>query len=208
MKNIYLYFVLILFALGLNFISKEFIGSEQLIEDYLVENCSYQYIEFFLETQQKLNWLGYLITPLFLLIKVLLISAIINLGCLFYDCKLSFKKILTITLKAKFIFLFVIILKTAWFYFIQSNVTLEDLQYFYPLSALNVSSYQRLQPWFMYPFQVLSLYELFYWFILVYLICKELNGNIDKGFLIVGVSYAVSSLIWVVGVMSFTLTMI
>ena len=66
MKNIYLYFVLILFALGLNFISKEFIGSEQLIEDYLVENCSYQYIEFFLETQQKLNWLGYLITLSFI----------------------------------------------------------------------------------------------------------------------------------------------
>ncbi len=64
-----------------------------------------------------------------------------------------------------------------------------------------------MQPWFIYPFQVFNLFELAYWFILAYLIGKELNENTDKGFSIVASSYGVSLLIWVVGVMFFTLNM-
>lgn len=64
----------------------------------------------------------------------------------------------------------VIVFKIAWFYFFQLNYTLEDIQYFYPFSALNIVGYEGLQPWFVYPIQVLNLFELAYWFILAYLI--------------------------------------
>lgn len=73
------------------------------------------------------------------------------------------------------------------------------------MSALNIIGYEGLQPWFIYPFQVLNLFELAYWVILAYLIGKELNENTDKGMSIVVSSYGVSLLIWVVGVMFFTL---
>jgi hypothetical protein len=39
---------------------------------------------------------------------------------------------------AEFVFLLVPIFKIIWFYFFQTNYTLEDIQYFYPLSALNI----------------------------------------------------------------------
>jgi len=103
--------------------------------------------------------------------------------------------------------LLVIIFKTAWFYFFQTDYNLEDLQYFYPLSALNIVGYEGLQPWFIYPVQVFNLFELAYWVILAYLIDKELNENTVKGMSIVASSYGVSLLIWVVGVMFFTLNM-
>ena len=54
---------------------------------------------------------------------------------------------------------------------------------------------------------MLNLLEVAYWFILAYLIGKELNENIDKGFLIVASSYGVALLIWIVGVMFLTLNM-
>lgn len=103
----------------------------------------------------------------------------------------------------------VIVFKTVWFYFFQADYNLEDLQYFYPLSALNIIGYEGLQPWFIYPFQVLNLFELAYWLILAYLIDKELgiDKKKDTGIKIVASSYGVSLLIWVVGIMFFTLNM-
>lgn len=81
------------------------------------------------------------------------------------------------------------------------------MQYFYPLSALNIIGYEGLQSWFIYPFQLINLFELAYWVILAYLIGKEFNENTDKGLSIVASSYGVSLLIWVVGMMFFTLNM-
>ena len=68
---------------------------------------------------------------------------------------------------------------------------MEDLQYFYPLYALSIIGYEGLQPWFVYPFQVLNLFELAYWFILAYLLGKELESTTDKGLSIVASSYGV-----------------
>lgn len=207
MKNSYLFIVLVLLTIGINLISKQLINSERLIMDSLLEYYSYEQVESFFNTQQRLKWIGLLITPLLLIIKTLLISTIIDVGCFFYDYEIKFKRILNIVLKAEFVFLLVTIFKIGWFYFFQTDYNLEDLQYFYPLSALSIIGYEGLQPWFIYPFQVLNLFELAYWVILAYLIGKELNENTDKGFSIIASSYGISLLIWVVGVMFFTLNM-
>ncbi|AJR02834.1 hypothetical protein [Siansivirga zeaxanthinifaciens] len=145
--------------------------------------------------------------PLFILIKILIIASILDVGCFIFSKEIKYKRLFNIAVKAEFVFLLVIIFKTAWFYFFKVSYNLEDLQYFYPLSALNIIGYEGLQTWFIYPFQVLNLFELAYWFILAFLIGKELNENTDKGFSIVASSYGVSLLIWVVGVMFFTLNM-
>ena len=108
---------------------------------------------------------------------------------------------------AEFVFLLVVIFKITWFYFFQQEYTLEDLQYFYPFSALNLVGYKGLQPWFIYPLQILNLIEVVYWLVLAYLLSRELQISAKKGISIVASSYGVSLLIWVVGVMFFTLNM-
>lgn len=162
-------------------------------------------VEEILKTRKKIEYFGYFFIPIFFFVKILVIAAILDAGCFFFGKEIKYKKLFNIVVKAEFVFLLVIVFKTAWFYFFQTNYTLEDLQYFYPLSALNIIGYEGLQPWFIYPFQVLNLFELAYWVILAYLIGKELNENTDKGMSIVASSYGVSLLIWVVGVMFFTL---
>lgn len=58
------------------------------------------------------------------------------------------------------------------------------------------------------PFQVLNLFELAYWFILAYLLGKELgDDDKDKSLSIVLSSYGTSLLIWVVGVVFLNLYM-
>jgi hypothetical protein len=158
-----------------------------------------------MEKIDNLKKVTFIIIPITLLLKTSIIAAILDIGCFFFSKEIKYKRLFNIVVKAEFIFLLVIVFKTAWFYFFKTEYNLEDLQNFYPLSALNIIGYEGLQPWFIYPFQVLNLFELAYWFNLAYLIGKELNENTDKGFSIVASSYGVSLLIWVVGVMFFTL---
>jgi len=118
---------------------------------------------------------------------------------------LTFNQLWHITIKSEFLFLFVSIFKIIWFYYFQTTYTLEDIQYFYPLSALNIVGYKGLEAWLIYPFQVLNLFELAYWLILAYFIGKITETNMDRGLKIVASSYGSALLLWVVVIMFFTL---
>ena len=204
MKNFVLLTILLIL---LEWLSRYILKTDLLFVDSLSSELTERQILEFLDFKEKWIWLGYVIKPLILIIKTSIIAAILDLGCFFFGKEIKYKELFNIVVKAEFVFLLIIIFKTAWFYFFQANYNLEDLQYFYPLSALNIIGYDGLEPWFVYPFQVLNLFEIAYWFILAYLIGKELNENTDKGFSIVASSYGVSLLIWVVGVMFFSLNM-
>lgn len=207
MNKLIVYLTLVIFQICLTFLSKELLDTDYIVVNSLSEKLSVEQIKEFIDFREKWQWLGYVVLPLLLLIKISIISATLDIGCFFFNKEIKYKKLFNIVVKAEFIFLLIIIFKTAWFYFFQTDYNLEDLQYFYPLSALNIVGYEGLQPWFIYPFQVLNLFELAYWFILAYLIGKELNENTDKGMSIVASSYGVGLLIWVVGMMFFTLNM-
>jgi len=206
-NNIFYYLTLTVLSLLLSSLTKELLNTDKLIVNSLAEQLTNEQIQTFLNFREKWEWVNYVFLPIILLLKTSIIATILDIGCFFFGKEIKYKKLFNIVVKAEFIFLLVIVFKTAWFYFFQTDYTLEDLQYFYPLSALNIIGYDGLQPWFIYPFQVLNLFELAYWFILAYLLGKELNENTDKGFSIIASSYGVSLLIWVVAVMFFTLNM-
>ncbi|QTD38008.1 hypothetical protein JL193_01500 [Polaribacter batillariae] len=206
-KNILLFLILSILTLFLSFLLKYFLEINELISISLAEQFSKEQLQEVTSYNNKAEKLIYIFTPLFLFVKVSIIAAIIDAGCFFFGKEIKYKKLFTIVVKAEFIFLLVIVFKIVWFCFFQINYTLQDLQYFYPLSALNIVGYQGLESWFIYPFQVLNLFEVAYWFILAYLIGKEINDTTDKGFLIVASSYGVGLLIWVVGAMFLTLNM-
>jgi len=206
MRKSYLLFLIILIII-LNFCFKTILGFDELVINSLAEQLTTKQIEKTLDFQQKWEWIAYLLLPLLLIIKVSIIALILDIGCFLFGKEIKYKKLFNIVTKAEFVFLGIIILKTIWFYVFQQDYTLEDLQYFYPLSALNIVGYEGLETWFIYPFQVINLFEFAYWFILASLISKELKTTTSKGFSIVASSYGVALVIWVVGVMFFTLNM-
>jgi hypothetical protein len=207
LKNSSYFLILVFLSIVLAEVYQIILNVDGLFISSLAEQFSYEQILKATNTQKKWEWISYLFILVLSLLKISIISAVLDIGCFFFEKEIKYKKLFNIVVKAEFIFLLVIVFKTAWFYFFQTDYNLEDLQYFYPLSALNYTGYEGLQPWFIYPFQVLNLFELAYWFILAFLIGKELNENTDKGFSIVASSYGVSLLIWVVGVMFLTLYM-
>ena len=142
-----------------------------------------------------------------MIIKVSIISSVLYIGAFFTAKEAAFKAIFSKVLSAEFIFLLLPIFKIIWFYFFQTNYTLEDIQTFYPLSALNIIGYAGLEPWLIYPLQTLNLFELAYIIYLANEIGKLTQTNTDKGFKIMMYSYVPTMLLWVCVVMFLTLSM-
>lgn len=179
---------------------------EKLIFNSLSENFSTNQIERILSLQDKWKWVGYVFIPIYILMKTLIISSVLYVGLFFFNKKeIAFKNIWNCVLNGEFIFLLVPLLKVVWFIFFQTNYTLNDIQYFYPLSVLNIVSYNGLDAWLLYPLQTLNLFEVAYIIYLSYQIGYLTKTNADNGFKIVSYSYVPALLLWVTVVMFFTL---
>jgi len=179
---------------------------DKLIYNSLAEKLTSQQIEDFLHLQKKWQWLGYLFIPILLLIKTSLIATVLYIGTFFLgNLSVTFKQLWSFVLNAEFVFAVVPLFKITWFYFFQVNYTLEDIQYFYPLSALNIIGYKGLEPWLIYPLQTLNLFELAYIIYLAYQIGSLTKTNADTGLKIVAYSYVPALLLWVTVIMFFTL---
>ena len=211
MKSVVLLTLVVLNIL-IVYLLNHILSISNLLLNSLGENLSISQLEYIYDFQKKWQWVSYIVIPLVILIKTTLISSSLYIGTFFYSkIKITFKQLFNAVVKAEFVFLAVVILKMVWFYFFQTSYTLEDLQYFYPLSALNIVGYQGLESWFIYPLQVLNLFELAYWLLLSYFVGKlaftekDKGKPMDLGFKIVASSYGSALLLWVVVVMFFTL---
>lgn len=207
MKYTYLkYFLFSFFFILLTEITNTVLDIKGLLHNSLSEQLTSRQIDQYFEIQDKWYWLGYIIAPILLIIKTNLIASFLFIGTYFFSKKpVTLKELLRFVLNAEFIFLLIPIIKIIWFYFFQTNYKLEDIQYFYPLSALNIVGYKSLEPWFLYPLQTINLFELAYWLILAYYIGKATETNMDQGLKIVACSYGPALLLWVVTIMFFTL---
>ena len=201
------YFVFIsIFSILLGIITKSILNLDILMLDSLSSSLTNNQINEYLNFQKRWQWLSYSIIPLLLLIKTTLISSVLYVGTFFYSkAGLTFKQLLNLVVKAEFVFLGVGFFKIIWFYFFQVNYTLDDIQYFYPFSAINITGYKGLEPWLIYPLQTLNLFELAYIIFLAYQLGTLTKTNADTGLKIVAYSYVPTLFLWVTVVMFFTL---
>jgi len=186
-------------------ITNEIINLKDLLRNFLIDFLSKDQINSYFEFQDKWHWLNHLYIPLIILVKTLIIATTLYIGLFLFTKETKFKNSWNVVIKAEFIFILVPIIKIIWFYFFQTSYTLDDIQNFYPLSALNIIGYKDLEAWFIYPFQVLNLFELSYVIYLGFQIGELTNTNTDYGLKIVGLSYGPCLLLWVATVMFFTL---
>jgi len=186
-------------------ITNEIINLKDLLRNFLIDFLSKDQINSYFEFQDKWHWLNHLYIPLIILVKTLIIATTLYIGLFIFTKETKFKNSWNVVIKAEFIFILVPIIKIIWFYFFQTSYTLDDIQNFYPLSALNIIGYKDLEAWFIYPFQVLNLFELSYVIYLGFQIGELTNTNTDYGLKIVGLSYVPCLLLWVATVMFFTL---
>ena len=144
----------------------------------------------------KGNWMGYVATPLFLLIKLLVISFGINILMLLLNIKLSFKKILGVVIVAELIVVLSSVARVIWLYYFTDVQTLNDLD-FVPLSLYNfLGGSENLPALAQYPLRFINLFEVAYWIFLALGLGWVLNEKFGKSLGLVARSYGVGLLIF------------
>ncbi len=118
--------------------------------------------------RQKYTWLAHLISTIIITVKLGLVAFILYSGSIIWGYKTKFSRIFRLVLGVEFIFLIPLIIKIVYFTFTQTDYTLEDVQYFYPLSLLNLFDSKTIDPLWIYPLQVINVFEIAYWFALAY----------------------------------------
>lgn len=198
--------VISFFLIIINEVANHLLSFDELIYNSLAEKLSAGQIQHFFDAQSKWQWMSYVFTPIYVLFKVTIISSVIYIGVFLLRKNIeSYNSIWRIVLNAEFIFLLVPVFKIIWFVFFRREYNLEDIQKFYPLSALNFFEYNRLDIWLIYPLQILNLFELVYIIYLAYQIGKITNTDADNGMTIMIYSYVPSIILWIVFVMFLTL---
>lgn len=202
-----LYITITIISLFSIFLFNHFINTNDIIYNFYSDLLTYQQLEQLLESQKKWYWLGYAIIPLVILFRVSLVTLCLSVGMFFYNTEnqVKFKYLFKVVLLGEFIFVLLTYFKFFYFYLIKTDYTLQDIQQFYPFSYINFLTIENLEPWLVYPLQVINLFEIGYFFILVHGLCKLLKNKYWKSFEIVTVSYGTGLAIWIALIMFLTL---
>lgn len=188
-------------------ISEYILVSDDLVIDFLAKRLSYERANEFMEEQNNWKWLTSIFVPISILFKLFFVTFCIYIGELLLGIENTFTSVFIRAINAEFIFLIPPVIKLFWFTFLQTDYTLETLEYFSPFSLFSLFNPNEVDPWLTYPLKLVNAFELLYWLALAY----QLKEVLHRGFLgslgFVASTYGAGLLIWVVLVMFLSLSM-
>jgi hypothetical protein len=179
-----------------NYFTLELLYTDETYYRSYGEQLAYDRIERLLNIRDRFIWLSYLLLPLTLIIKCLFVATALNIGTLMARFRTSFRDLLHIAFLAEFVFVAAALFKTFYLSRVAAAPTLQDVQYFYPLSLTNFFAAGEVNKWLIYPMQLINVFELVYWFVLVRLVAKYLQVTARRSFDLVANSYGLALLIW------------
>lgn len=196
-NRIYYFLLYSIVSIVFVYIGNHFLVTEDLYYSFFEEQMSFERIAEFIDMSQRIEWLIYLIIPVYLSVKFFVVAACLSIGTLLWGYNADFRKLFQIAMFADAVFLIPPILKIIWFGFVAPQYDLADLQYFLPLSALNLFDPREVEGWFLYPLQVMNVFELVYWLALAWGLKVVLGEPFPKMLGLVSLSYVPALLLWV-----------
>lgn len=199
--NKLLYFIgVCVTAILLNHLSEALLVSDDLFIEYFSEQLSYDRIVSLLEKQKKYFWMSYIFVPLILLIKITYSSCSIYSGYFVKNIKISFNTIFYGALLSEPVFLLPKLIKFFWFLF-DDQYDLIEYRYFHPFSLLNLIEVKNIMAWYIYPLQLINLFEVFYCISIAWILNKVLVVGFIKTLKIVSISYGLGMLLYIVSIL-------
>jgi hypothetical protein len=171
------------------------------------DQLSFEKIRETIDLNKKWNWVIYPSIPLIYFLKFSILSICLSVGAFLFNYEINFKSFFKIVLLADFILLLPPLIKLLWFSLVDINYTLNDLQFFTPLSAINFFDGSTLEPWLVYPLSLLNLFEVGYIIALAYLMREVIESDFAQSLKLVLVSYGTGLLIWVIFITFLTVSL-
>jgi len=206
-KNNYLHcLILVLLALLLIYEYNNFIQTDKIWVQNYSDKYTQETISRILNMRHYQLWVSYIFVPISMFFSGIFVALVILFVIWIYyldeaNFNIKYSDTWRIVLFAQWSSIAATFAKIVWFGYIHTNYTLDELFSFYPLSIINFLDIKKLAIWFLYPIQLMNVFELVYWAILVVGIKKLLNRTWLKSLEIVFLSYGVILLVWVIVIM-------
>jgi hypothetical protein len=199
--NIRLLFILVsLLYLSLAFLTNTFLFTKQFYFEVFANKFTGERITEMIEYSNKLIWVGYFCIPLFLILKLLIIALILCTGLEFGGYRIKYSLVLKIVILAESMMILMAFSKFTYLIYFKST-DIEILKNYYPFSLISLFQIKSIPYYFVYPLQLLNLFEVGYWIILVFLIKKTICVTFLNSFKVIASSYGISMFVWILFVM-------
>lgn len=202
-----LFFILVLIHIVVVTIFRYVLVNDDLFYNGLSHQLSYERMDEMLDTTKKWEWLSYVMLPIILFLKIFLTATSLFTGALILGVETSFKKLMHEAVQAEFVMVLPGVVKLLWFSFVRLDYSLQDLQYFSPLSVFSLFNSAEVESWLIYPLQLLNLFEVAYWCVLAWLLRDVLNRDFAGSLGFVAGTYGMGLLLWIILVMFLTVSL-
>ncbi len=197
-NTLYIFSILVLVSWVLIFLIEKTIVSEQLIIEYFDSQLSLKRIEQLIQSRNSGNWIRYALLPIIYLIKFFFVSLWFLCGTILYGYRTSLSQIFQILIISEFIWIVPLVLLLVWFGFIDTNYSLNDVQYFQPLSLLNLFDGPSVETWLIFPLKALNLFEIAYMIVLALGLRKVLKRDFNSSLSFTVPVYGSGLIIWII----------
>ena len=189
-KNGWLLFMAIT-AVGLlvTFAGQQLLISDELYFNAMAGQMTFDQIKRMIDQSHQWGWLVYAVLPVVNLLKFTLVASCLSLGYYFATNRWVFGPFFKVAIQAELVLLLPMVIKLLWFMLVQTDYSLNDLQFFYPASLLNLFEPQEVANWLLYPLQLANLFELTYWLVLAYGLLQVIEFPMPRAFGLVAASY-------------------
>lgn len=194
-KKIFL--ILLAFYLTLAYFTNTLILTREFYYSIFGTQFASEHIEQMIKNSGKYQLISYIAIPILLFVKIHIVCCLIFLGIEFTERKVSYSNILKVVLFAELAMLLLAITKFSYF-IIFGIKDMAYLKAFYPFSIIDFFKPESIPLYFIYPLQLLNVFELAYWLMLSFGITVFTNQKFGKSLTTVASSYGVALIIWAV----------
>lgn len=183
----------------------QYIFTDQFYYRSFSDQLTAQSLKALLGMKERYAWLGYLTTPVILLLKISFTAICVSIGAVLLTVGFSFRMVFKAAMVAETVFIIaqVFYLINLWQH--ADALTLESAPNYYPLTVLSWVGVENAVSWLHYPLQTLNLFELVYIAVLSWLLAGRWKPDFVESLSIVLPSYATGLILWMVLVTFLTL---
>jgi hypothetical protein len=184
-------------------LSKNVLINEVVFNNSYSEQLTYERSMRLFDEINRLSWINYVFLPLLLLLKFTFISIVLYTGVFFCDLhrKISFGIIFRIVIASEIVFVIAGFIKFLWFYLFAGNYDINEINFFYPLSLINLFHVSEVNKFWIFPLQSVNVFQVLYILFLSYGLNKAGQIERSESEKVVIYSYMPALVFWIVLIM-------
>lgn len=142
--------------------------------------------------------LQYFSVPVFYLWKFSVITVFLWISSFFFGYRLLYTQIWKLVMLMELVFIFPEIIKIFWFIGDTTNVDYWEIKAFYPFSILSLLNFETIAERWHYPLKAINVFEIIYWFLLLFGIHSLANKKLKIARWIVITGYIIPFFLWLI----------